>query len=82
MNEISESFKINVLEYVTQNILQIVSSNEFSKNLTILSWDNKGLVNVIIDKFSFHEYLTHRYKSKNVAMTLWIVESRWITGGH
>ena len=37
MNEIRESFKINVLEYVTQNIYQIVSSNEFSKNLTILS---------------------------------------------
>lgn len=31
MIEIRESFKINVLEYVTQNIHQIVSSNEFSK---------------------------------------------------
>jgi hypothetical protein len=36
MIEIRESFKINVLEYVTQNIYQIVSSNEFSKNLNIL----------------------------------------------
>jgi hypothetical protein len=37
MIEIRESFKINVLKYVTQNIHQIVSSSEFSKNLTILS---------------------------------------------
>jgi hypothetical protein len=36
MIEIKESFKINVLEYVTQNIHQIVSSNEFNKNLNIL----------------------------------------------
>jgi hypothetical protein len=69
MIEIRESFKINVLKYVTQNIHQIVSSSEFSKNLTILSYD-KELVNVIIDKFSFHEYLIHRYKFNNVTMTL------------
>lgn len=70
MIEIRESFKVNVLKYVTQNIHQIVSSSEFSKNLTILSGDNKELVNVIIDKFSFHEYLIHRYKFNNVTMTL------------
>jgi hypothetical protein len=31
MIEIRESFKINVLEYVTQNIHQIVSSNDITK---------------------------------------------------
>jgi len=31
MIEIRESFKINVLEYVTQNIHKIVSSNDSAK---------------------------------------------------
>ena len=47
---------MNVLEYVTQNI----HHPEIAK----------GLVKVIIDEFSFHEYLTNRNKSNNVIMTL------------